>query len=182
VSGSVLPVAGSARFRRRVRVQGNGPRASRLRASDVSAVPEQCAGDATRRSGPAGGYASVPAVFQWHTCVSRGSSAREQEDPEVREGVGIANHSAPSSRRIIHDIQQFLPSWIAQPLSPRVTTETTPSAIFHPRQPFPANSFVIHGISSSSSFSLRRFCSPREFTFHPFSSTTKATPRFALIH
>jgi hypothetical protein len=35
----------------------------------------------------------VPAVFQWHTCVSRGSSAREQEDPEVREGVGIANQS-----------------------------------------------------------------------------------------
>jgi hypothetical protein len=25
---------------------------------------------------------------------------------------------------MIHDIQQFLPSWIAQPLSPRVTTET----------------------------------------------------------
>jgi hypothetical protein len=29
-------------------------------------------------------------------------------------------------------------------------------AIFHPRQPFPANFFVIHGVSSSSSFSLRR--------------------------
>jgi hypothetical protein len=35
----------------------------------------------------------VPAVFQRHTRVSRGSSAREQENPEVRGGVGIANQS-----------------------------------------------------------------------------------------
>jgi hypothetical protein len=39
-SGSVLPVAGSARFRRRVRVQGNRPHASRLRASGVRAEQE----------------------------------------------------------------------------------------------------------------------------------------------
>jgi hypothetical protein len=74
-------------------MQGNRPRASKLRASGARAEWEQCAGDAIRRNGPAGGYVSVPAVFQWHTCVSRGSSAREQEDPEVREGVGIANQS-----------------------------------------------------------------------------------------
>jgi hypothetical protein len=93
-SESVLPVAGSARFRRRVRVQGNGPRASRLRASGVRAVQEQCTGDATGR-GEFGrsSYAGVPAVFQWHTCVSRGSSAREQKNPEVHRGVGIANQS-----------------------------------------------------------------------------------------
>jgi hypothetical protein len=93
-SESVLPVAGSARFRRRVRVQGNGPRASRLRASGVRAVQEQCTGDATRR-GDFGrsSYVGVPAVFQRHTCVSRGSSAREQKNPEVRGGVGIANQS-----------------------------------------------------------------------------------------
>jgi hypothetical protein len=54
---------------------------------------EQRAGDATKRGGPAGGYAGVPAVFQWHTCGRRGSSTREQENPEVREGVGIANQS-----------------------------------------------------------------------------------------
>jgi hypothetical protein len=35
-------------------------------------------------------------MLQWHTCVSRGSSAREQENPEVREGVGIANQSGPT--------------------------------------------------------------------------------------
>jgi hypothetical protein len=78
---------GSALFRRRVRVQDNRPRASRLRASGVRAGREQRAGDVTRRGGPAGGYAGVPAVFQQHTCVSRGSSAREQEDLEVRGGV-----------------------------------------------------------------------------------------------
>jgi hypothetical protein len=47
---------------------------------------------------------------------------------------------------------------------------------------FPVDSFVIHEISSSSSFSLRRSCSPREFTFRVFFFVTKATPRFALIH
>jgi hypothetical protein len=35
----------------------------------------------------------VPVVFRQHTCVSRRGSAREQEDPEVRGGVGIANQS-----------------------------------------------------------------------------------------
>jgi hypothetical protein len=82
---------------------------------------------------------------------------------------------------MIHDIQQFLPSWIAQPLSPQITVGITSSAILYPLQ-FPANFFVTHGISSSLSFSLRWSYSPREFTFHPFFSTTKATPRFALIH
>jgi hypothetical protein len=86
-------VAGSVRFRRRVRVQGNRPRASMLWASGVRAVQEQCAGDATRRGDPAGGYAGVPAVFQQHTCVSSGGLACEQENPEVRGGVGIANQS-----------------------------------------------------------------------------------------
>jgi hypothetical protein len=54
----------------------------------------QCVGDATGRGDPAGGYAGVPTVFLWHTCVSRGSSTREQEDPEVRGGVGIADQSS----------------------------------------------------------------------------------------
>jgi hypothetical protein len=94
-SGSVLPVAGSARFSRRVRVQDNRPRASRLWASGVRAVQEQCAGDATGRDDPAGGYAGVPTVFLQHMRVSSGGLAREQENPEVREGVGIANQSGP---------------------------------------------------------------------------------------
>jgi hypothetical protein len=37
----------------------------------------------------------VPAMFQQHTCVSRGGSAHEQENPEVRGGVNIANQSGP---------------------------------------------------------------------------------------
>jgi hypothetical protein len=40
-SESVLPVADSARFRRRERVQGNRPRASKLRASDMKAEWER---------------------------------------------------------------------------------------------------------------------------------------------
>jgi hypothetical protein len=44
------------------------------------------------------------------------------------------------------------------------------------RQPFPANFFVTHETSSPSSTSYHRSCSPREFTFHPFFSTTKVCP------
>jgi hypothetical protein len=68
-------VAGSARFRRCERVQGNGPRASKLRASGVRAEPEQRAGDATRRDGVAGGYAGVLTVFLHHTRMSSGGLA-----------------------------------------------------------------------------------------------------------
>jgi hypothetical protein len=80
-------------FRRRVRVRGSKPRASRLGAVVAGAEREWRTGGAARRGGPAGGYAGVPAVFQQHTRVSRGSSAREQEDPVIRGGVGIANQS-----------------------------------------------------------------------------------------
>jgi hypothetical protein len=76
-------------------VQGNGPRASRLWASGVRAVQKQCAGDATGHGDPAGGYAGVPTVFLQHTRVSSGGLAHEQENPEVREGVGIVNQSGP---------------------------------------------------------------------------------------
>jgi hypothetical protein len=88
-------VAGSARFRRRVRVQGNRPRASRLRASGARAEQKRRTGDVTKRGDPAGGYAGVPTVFLQHTRVSSGGLVREQENPEVREGVGIANQFGP---------------------------------------------------------------------------------------
>jgi hypothetical protein len=53
------------------------------------------AGDATRRGDdPAGGYAGVPTVFLQHTRVSSGGLAREQENPKVHGGVGIANQSS----------------------------------------------------------------------------------------
>jgi hypothetical protein len=144
-SGSVLLVAGLARFRKRVRVQGNRPRASRLRVSGVRAEREQRTGDATRRGGPAGGYAGVPAVFQQHTCVSRGGSAREQEDLEVRGGVGIANQSGSivSSQGSMTSSSSY-PSLIAQP-----TTVTTghrgdyPSGHPPPPTTFPLASFFV---------------------------------------
>jgi hypothetical protein len=102
-------------------VQDNRPRASRLKASGVRAEQKQRTGDAIRRGDPAGRYAGVPTVFPWHTCVSRGSSTREQKNPEVREGVGIVNQS--SSIGFFHESttsSSSYPSLIAQP-----TTVTT---------------------------------------------------------
>jgi hypothetical protein len=154
-SKSVLPVAGSVRFRRRERMQGNRPRASSLRASGVRAIQEQCAGDATRRGDRAGGYAGVPAVFLQHTRVSSGGLTREQENLEVRGGIGIANQSVSivSSQGSTTSNSSY-PSWITQPTI--VATDhgrNTSPVILHPLQPFPANFFVTHGTSSPSSTS-----------------------------
>jgi hypothetical protein len=74
-------------------MQSNRPRASKLRASGVRAEREQRVGGVTGHGDPAGRYAGVPTVFLQHTRVSRGGLAREQENPEVRGGVGIANQS-----------------------------------------------------------------------------------------
>jgi hypothetical protein len=56
-------------------MQGNRPRASKLRASGVRAEQEQRAGDATGHGDPVGGYAGVPTVFLQHTRVSSGGLA-----------------------------------------------------------------------------------------------------------
>jgi hypothetical protein len=74
-------------------MQGNRPRACRLGAVDVGAEQKWRTGNATKRGDPAGGYAGVPTVFLQHTRVSSGGLAREKENPEVREGVSIANQS-----------------------------------------------------------------------------------------
>jgi hypothetical protein len=84
-------MVGSVRFRRRMRMQGNRPRACRLGAVDARAEQKWRTGNATKRGDPAGGYAGVPTVFLQHTHVSSGGLACEQENPEVRKGVGIAN-------------------------------------------------------------------------------------------
>jgi hypothetical protein len=104
-SKSVLPVADSAHFCRRVRVQSNGPRASKLEVDGVEAERERrpCewlrkyAGSARTgavRSRRVSSCASrgVRSAMLWHRmCVGRGSSTREQENPRVRGEVGIAN-------------------------------------------------------------------------------------------
>jgi hypothetical protein len=102
-------------------VQGNRPRASKLRASSVRAEREQRTGDATRRGDPTRCYAGVPTVFLQHTGVSRGGSAREQENLEVRGGVGIATQfgSIISSQGPTMSSSSY-PSLITQP-----TTITT---------------------------------------------------------
>jgi hypothetical protein len=156
-------------------VQGNWPCASRLRASGVRAIQEQCAGDATGRGDPAGGYAGVPTVFLQHTCVSGGSSTREQEKLEVHEGVGIANQSSPTGFFLESTTSSSsYPSPIVR-ARPQVTTGITPSAILYPLQSL-ASFFVTHGTSSPSSTSRRQSSSPWDFTFHPFFSTTKVCP------
>jgi hypothetical protein len=147
----------------------------------VRAEQKRRTGDATRHGGPVGSYAGVPAVFEWHTCMSRGSSTREQEGLEVHGGVHIANQSGSivSSQGSTTSSSSY-PSLITQPTT--VTTgyrEEYPPAIFHPLQPSRQNFSATHGISSPSSTSHRQSCSSREFTFRPFSSTTKATTRFA---
>jgi hypothetical protein len=107
--------------------------------------------------------------------------SREQENPEVRGEVGLANQSSPIG--FFHESTTSSNSYSSPIIRarPQITAGITSSAILYPLQS-PASFFVTHGISSSSSSSYRRFCSLQEFTFRPFSSTTKATPRFALIH
>jgi hypothetical protein len=166
-------------------MQGNRPRACRLGAVGVGAEQKRSIGDAIRRGGPAGSYASVPAVSQRHTRVSSGGLACEQENPEVRKGVSIANQSGSivSSQGSTTSNSSYL-SLIAQPIT--VTTDhreeypsshPPPTTIF-----FPASFFVTHGtLPSLNTFHCRSY-SPREFTFRLFFSTTKVTPRFALTH
>jgi hypothetical protein len=203
---------GSARFHRRVCVQDNRPRASRLRASGVRAVQGQYAGDATERGDPAGGYAGVPTVFLQHTRVSSGDLAREQGNPEVCRRIGIANQfgfivssqgSTTSSSSYSSSIVRARPQHLKKACEPSYRASSDPfaetsspwQADYHrhgsreeylssylPPTAISDNFFVTHGTSSPSSFSHRRSCSSREFTFHLFSSTTKATPRFALTH
>jgi hypothetical protein len=104
-SESVPPVADSARFCRRVRMQSNGPRASKLEAYGVEVERERrpCkwlrkyAGSArtgavrSRRVSSCASRGVRSAMLWHHMCVGRGSSTREQENPRVRGEVGIAN-------------------------------------------------------------------------------------------
>jgi hypothetical protein len=64
--------AGSVRFHRRVCMQGNRPRASRLVAVGVGVEREWRTGAATRHGGPAGGCAGMPAVHAQEQSGRRG--------------------------------------------------------------------------------------------------------------
>jgi hypothetical protein len=104
-SESILPVADSARFCRRVRMQENGPCASKLEADGVVAERERQPCEWLRKyAGTArtGAIMSrrvssctsrgIRSAMLWHRmCVGRGSSTRGQENPRVRGEVGIAN-------------------------------------------------------------------------------------------
>jgi hypothetical protein len=76
----------------------------------------------------------MPAVFQQHTCVSRRSSTCEQKNPEVREGVGIANQSSSiiSSHKSTTSNSSYL-SPIDQARPPHLEeTPGPPSSLFEP--------------------------------------------------
>jgi hypothetical protein len=111
------------------------------------------------------------------------SSLNPSEGGEALMARQVGRRSCPSEpmwlcRFVpgIHDIQQLL-FLVDRRARPQITVGIILSSIFHPRQPFQANFFVNHGISSSSSSSYRRSCSPREFT----SVCSSPQPRSALI-
>jgi hypothetical protein len=158
--------AGSIRFRRRMRKPGNRPRACRLGAVGAGAEQKRRTRDVTKRGSSAGSYVGVPAVLQWHTCVSRRSSTREQENPEVRGGVSIANQSGS----------------IVSSHGPRHPTVLIPRGSlnrYHHESPrklllWPSSTHGNHSRQTPSSstksrhrraFSLRRSCSPRNSLF-----------------
>jgi hypothetical protein len=89
----------------------------------------------------------------------------------------------PSYRASSDPFAETSSPWQSRLSSPRITVRNTSPVILHPLQ-FPGKLLrPSHtGTSPLSSTSHRRSCSPREFTFRLFSSTTKVTPRFALIH
>jgi hypothetical protein len=87
------PAGGSAQSRRRVRASQQATRGQARGPAVRGAERKRRAGAVARRGSPAGGCAGVPTMLQQHTRVSRGGSVREQEDPTVRRGVGIASRS-----------------------------------------------------------------------------------------
>jgi hypothetical protein len=135
-----------------------------------------------------GGFLLVRAeVFGW-PCFGIACAWAEEVQPVSRKTLGFAEKWYSKPIRLhrlvpgVHDIPQFL-SLVAR--STAITTShhedysfshlpptaTLPDKLLrHPR------SLVIVELLSSP------ILSPQDFTFRLFSSTTKATPRFALIH
>jgi hypothetical protein len=85
-SGSVLPAAVVSRF-------GWHRRWRKGQQSYTLCEREWLTGPAAKHGDPTSNCAGMPDVFLQCMCVSRGGSARELENPEVRRGVGIANQS-----------------------------------------------------------------------------------------
>jgi hypothetical protein len=127
----------------------------------LGSIPQTCARarqQATHEQVEGQGYGSKTGAARrrydqarWHTCVSRGSSTREQEDREVRRGVGIANQSGSivSSQGSTTSNSSY-PSLIAQP-----TTATTDH-----REEYPS------GYSSPTTIPWQASSSPTEPRHH----------------
>jgi hypothetical protein len=125
----------------------------------------------------------VRSAMLWHRmCMGRRSSTREQEIPRVRGEVGITNPfgSVVSSHDPRHPTVLTLVDHSTAIITRHhedhsfghlpPTATSLGKLLRHPR------SLVIIELFSSP------ILSPRDFTFRLFFSTTKATPRFALIH
>jgi hypothetical protein len=137
------PAGGLARSRRRTRVSQQAMRGQARSPVVRGAEREWRAGAAARRGGPAGGCAGMPAVFPQHTRVSRGGSVREQEDPAVRGGVGIASRSGSiissqgsttSSSSYPSPITQARPHHLEEAPRPPHRASSTPSMPEHHRR------------------------------------------------
>jgi hypothetical protein len=116
----------------------------------------------------------VPAVFLWHTCVSRRGSTREPENPKVRGRDGIANQSGSvvSSRDSWHPaapIPRRSPSKTANHRGDYLFGHSLPTAIPGKLLHHPWSLVIVEFFSSP-------ILSPRDFTFRPFFSITKVCP------
>jgi hypothetical protein len=118
------------------------------------------------------GYRLIP----WSTTSSNSHSSSIAEQNLNTSKKPLNPHRVSSIPEYQNIIAMAKPTIIATDHVRNISPVT-----FHPLQ-FPANFFVTHGISSPSSTSRRQSFSPRDFTFHLFFFTTKATPRFSLIH
>jgi hypothetical protein len=177
-------------------MQSNKPRASKLEADGVEAEREwrSCewlrkyadsarTGAVRSRKGSSCASRGVWSAMLWHRmCVGRRSSTREQENPRVRGEVGIANPfgSIVSS----HDPRHPTVLTLVDHSTAIITNHRGDYLFGHlpPTATIPDKLLRHSRNLITSSTSYHRSCSPQEFTFHPFFSTTKATPRFALIH
>jgi hypothetical protein len=79
----------------------------------------------------------VPTVFLQHTRVSRGDSVHEQEDPEVRGGVSIANQfeSIISSQGSTTSSSSYLSSIVRARPQHLEETPKPPLSLFDPCVP-----------------------------------------------
>jgi hypothetical protein len=105
----------------------------------------------------------VPTVFQQHTRVSRGGSALEQENLDVRKRVGMANQLGPigfSHKSTMSSSSYSKPIIRARPQHLKKAREPSYRASSIP---------VCRNIVAVAKANYRHHMSPRRLLFRPFS-------------